>query len=314
MNIHQLQYFCVLAETQHYTKASQILMITQPSLTHSIKELEKELGVSLFTRQGRNIKINQYGRSLYEKVSPILAELDKVKYDMEMMVDPSKGVINLSFLPSLAQDFIPKTISSFLQKDNNGKIKFILNQGTTKDIHENFKANKVDLAFSSKIEEEGIASIPILQQELFLITPLNHPLAVLNEIDLEEAVQYPFVIYNKTSGLRQVIDDLFHSINIKPKVSVELCEDTTVCAFVASNFGIAIVPNIFGLDHYPVKVIKIKEPVYERYIYLSYYTDHFIAPPVKKFIDFVLGNFIEKKLNLERSNQLESFQSIRTVH
>jgi DNA-binding transcriptional LysR family regulator len=313
MNFHQLQYFCVLAETEHYTKAAKLLSITQPSLTHSIKELEKELDVSLFTKQGRNIKINQYGKFFYERVHPILAELDKTKYDLQVMIDPRKGMINLSFLHSLAQEFIPNVISSFLQIEENNQIQFNFDQGTTNDIKTHFKENKVDVAFTSKIDEEGITSIPILKQELFLITPLNHPLADKEEIDLLEAAKYPFIFYNETSGIRPVIDDLFKGINIEPEISFQLADDTTVCGFVSANLGIAIVPNIFGLDRYPIKVIKIKKPVYERYIYLSYNTDNYMSPPVQIFKDFILSKFAKREYNIKNPPQYGGFIPIKVA-
>jgi DNA-binding transcriptional LysR family regulator len=293
MNIYQLQYFCALAETEHYTKAAKILSITQPSLTHSIKELEKELNVCLFTRQGRNIKINEYGKFLYNKVSPILADLEAMKCEMEMLVDPKKEIIKLSFLPSLAQDFIPKVIGNFLGTEGNGQVQFILNQSTTNHIKEDFKDNKVDIAFASNMEEAGITSIPILKQELLLITPLDHPLAKFDEINLTETADYPFIFYNETSGLRPVIDKLFKSINVEPKISFLLDDDTTVCGFVSANFGIAIVPNIYGLERYPIKMIKIKQPSYDRYIYLSYRSDRYMSSSVQRFQEFILNQYYQ---------------------
>lgn len=296
ININQLEYFCVLAEEEHYTKAAKILSITQPSLSHSIKELEKELDVCLFTKQGRNIKINQYGQYLYDNVKVILADLERVKYDLQVMVDPRKGTVILSFLHSLAQEFIPTVISHFKQIEENSQIKFVLDQGTTEDIKEDFRSNKIDIAFTSKIEEDGIHSVPILKQELFLITPLDHPLALYDEIDLLEAANYPFIFYNEHSGMRPIIDSIFEQIGVKPVISYELADDTTICGFVSANLGIAIIPDIFGLDRYALKVIKIKKPLYERFIYLSYCTDKYMAPPVENFKKFILDHFIEKEL------------------
>lgn len=294
MNFIQLQYFCALAETEHYTQAAKLLSITQPSLTHSIKELEKELDCSLFTKQGRNIKITPYGKFLYNRVYPLLADLDKTKYDMQVMIDPRRGTINLSFLHSLAHEFVPKVISAFLQNEENHQIQFNFDQGTTKDIKTNFRENKVDIAFTSKIDEDGITSIPLIKQELYLITPLNHPLANKQEIDLLEAAKYPFIFYNETSGLRPIIDNLFKRIHKEPKIRFQLADDTAVCGFVAANLGIAIVPNFLGLDRYPIKAFKINKPVYERYIYLSFNTDNYMSPPVQIFKDFILNQYVKE--------------------
>ncbi|WP_428909550.1 LysR family transcriptional regulator [Niallia sp. Krafla_26] len=293
MNINQLQYFCVLAETEHYTRAAKLLSITQPSLTHSIKELEKELGVTLFNKHGRNIKINQFGEFLYQQVGPILDSLEKTKNDIQLMVDPTRGTIHLSFLHSLSQDFIPKVINQFVQSEENKHIHFVLDQGTTTDIKKDFFENKIDIAFTSFIEEDEITSIPILNQELYLATSLDHPLSNKTEIDLVETADYPFIFYNEKSSLRPIIDDLFKQINIAPKITYELADDGTVCGFVAANLGIAIVPNIFGIQHFPIKLIKIKNPFYERKIYLSFNGNKYMSPPVCKFKDFIL-----KKLSI----------------
>jgi len=306
MNFNQLQYFCTLAKTEHYTNAAKILSITQPSLTHSIKELEKELGVCLFNKHGRNVKINQFGEFLYDRVSTILSDLEKTKNEMETMIDPRKGTINLSFLHSLAQKFIPNLIHDFTSLEENSEIKFIFNQGISEDIKEDFRENKIEIAFTSNIEGEGITSIPVIKQELFLITPLEHPLADRQEIDLVEAAQYPFIYYEEKSGLRPILDNLFKSINIEPNISYQLADDSTVCGFVSANLGIAIVPNIFGLERFPIKVIKIKSPLYNRYIYLSFCTDKYMSPPVKKFKDFILNTFPLPELRRDiRSSTLD---------
>lgn len=289
MNFNQLQYFCVLAETEHYTKAAQLLAITQPSLTHSIKELEKELGVCLFNKQGRNIKINQYGYFLYEQIRPILLNLENTKKELQLLIDPRKGTIHLSFLHSLSQYFIPTLIHDFLQTKENSQINFVINQGTTKEIKEDFKDNKVDIAFTSNIEGEGITSIPIMKQELLLITPLNHPLADKEVIDLTKAAQYPIIYYDQKSGLRPILDSFFTSIDIKPNIAYELADDGSVCGFVAANLGIAIVPNVYVIDHFPVKKLKIVNPQYEQNIFLSFCSGKYMSPPVTKFKEYILS-------------------------
>ncbi|HBW2823586.1 TPA: LysR family transcriptional regulator, partial [Klebsiella pneumoniae] len=76
MNLKQLYYFKRLSETEHYTEAASSLCITQPSLSHAISELEKELGVALFARQGRNVKITQNGKRFLPYVEDALASLE----------------------------------------------------------------------------------------------------------------------------------------------------------------------------------------------------------------------------------------------
>ena len=77
------------------------------------------------------------------------------------------------------------------------QIHFVFNQSISEKIKEDFKENKMDIAFTSDLEGDGITSIPIIKQELYLITPLEHPLADKEEIDLAEAAPFPFVYYDR---------------------------------------------------------------------------------------------------------------------
>ncbi|MEE0473273.1 MAG: LysR family transcriptional regulator [Holdemanella biformis] len=76
MNLNHLYYFKILAETEHYTQAANMLNITQPSLSHAISQLEDELNCYLFEKQGRNIRLTRYGKIFYEYVKKGLSEIE----------------------------------------------------------------------------------------------------------------------------------------------------------------------------------------------------------------------------------------------
>ena len=113
MHLRQLEYFYVLAKMEHYTKASEKLYITQPSLSHAISELEKELGTQLFERVGRNIHLNKYGRSFFPHVEKALDELKIGEKELLQLIDQNKEQINLGYISPLSFHFVPKIISAF---------------------------------------------------------------------------------------------------------------------------------------------------------------------------------------------------------
>ena len=76
MNLNQLQYFKILAQEEHYTRAAQMLSITQPSLSHAIAQLEEELGTRLFEKKGRNVVLTKYGKLFLKEIEPILNRLN----------------------------------------------------------------------------------------------------------------------------------------------------------------------------------------------------------------------------------------------
>ena len=106
MNLYHLRYFMVLAEMQHFRKASEKLCITQPSLSHAISQLESELGVSLFDRQSRSSVLTKEGRQFLDYVQRSLSILDDGVSVMQK-ASMGEGIIKLGFLRTLGTSFVP---------------------------------------------------------------------------------------------------------------------------------------------------------------------------------------------------------------
>jgi DNA-binding transcriptional LysR family regulator len=200
MTLLQLQYFRTLAKVQHYTKAAEILSISQPSLSYSIAELEKELNVSLFLKQGKKIRLSMYGELFLKYVERSLELLDEGKKNLEMLVDPLKGRINIGYLYSLSSSLIPPIIEKFYDSDNSNKsVTFNFIQNLNDILIEDLETGKIDLAFCVNPPKE-LSFVPILEQELYLIVPKNHPFSKRKEISLKEVHNEPFVFLTKTAA------------------------------------------------------------------------------------------------------------------
>ena len=107
------------------------------------------------------------------------------------------------------------------------------------------KEKKYDLGFCSKLDNEPLIEfIPVARQELVVIVPLDHPLAVKDEVRPEDTIPYKQIIFKKRSGLRQIIDGLFECIGQTPDVAYEIDEDQVAAGFVSNGFGICVAPNI----------------------------------------------------------------------
>lgn len=288
MNLYHLRYFITLAHLEHYTKAAEKLMITQPSLSSAISSLEKELGVSLFEKEGRNVVLTKCGKMFFAAVQESLEILDSNVATLKS-ISNGEGIIDLAFLRTLGSDFVPDVTSFFLESHPKKEIKFHFHTGVTSDIIQGLKDRKYDIAFCSKIKEEHtIEFIPIAKQELVLIVPTDHPLANKDTIDLIETIPYPQIIFTRKSGLRPIIDDLFNQIGQQPKVAYEVEEDQVIAGLVSKNFGIAVCPNMPMLNSMNLKVIQIKSPNWERIFYLAVIKDRALTPVIQNFKDYVI--------------------------
>jgi DNA-binding transcriptional LysR family regulator len=278
-----------LAHLEHYTKAAEQLMITQPSLSHAISLLENELGVSLFEKYGRNIILTKYGKIFLNNVEKSLEILDSGVKTLKM-IGSGEGKIHLAFLRTLGTDFVPGITQSFLQANQEKSIEFHFHTRVTSvDVIQGLKERKYDIAFCSKIhKEQNVEFIPIASQELVLIVPIDHKLADKSTIDLIDTIPYPQIFFTKKSGLRPIIDDLFSQIGKEPKIAYEVEEDQVIAGLVSKNFGIAVCPNMPILNSMNLKVIKILSPNFERLFYLAVMKDSYLAPVVHEFKNFVI--------------------------
>lgn len=292
MNLYHLRYFVTLAKLEHYTKAAEELCITQPSLSHAISLLEKELGVTLFQKEGRNIVLTKCGKIFLEKVKESLKILDDSVLELKS-ISNGEGYIDLGFLRTLGTNFVPKLTKNYIEHNKDKKINFnFYTESTTTDLINSLKEKKYDMIFCSKREnEKTIEFIPVSTQKLVLIVPSDHPLSEYDSVTLEQTIEYPQIVFSEKSGLRAIIDGLFHTIGKKPIVAYEIEEDQVIAGLVSNNFGIAIVPYMPILKFMDVKTIEITSPTWERNFYLGILKDKVLTPLAENFKSFVIENY-----------------------
>ena len=177
MNLFYLRYFVTLAHVQQYTKAAEQLCIAQPSLSHAISQLEKELGLPLFEKSGRKTTLTRFGKEFLVCAEQTLATLDAGIASMQRSAR-GEGLIRLGFLRTLGIEFIPKLAAAFLRENPTAEIQFTFHSGVTQELLDGLADRKFDLVFCSEPPPKlNVTAIPIQKQDLVLITPKNHPLA-----------------------------------------------------------------------------------------------------------------------------------------
>ena len=287
MNMFYLRYFVTLARVKHYTRAAEQLCITQPSLSHAISQLENELGVPLFEKSGRNTTLTRFGEEFLVCAEHTLSTLDAGVSSIRKSAR-GEGLIRLGFLRTLGVEFIPRLAAGFLKKNAELDIHFTFHTGVTQHLLEGLAARKYDLIFCSEpLEKENLTVIPIQKQDLVLITPKDHPLASRNDIDLEETLLYPHIFFDKSSGIRNVVDRMFSQIGRQPEIAYETEEDQVIAGLVAQKFGIALVPYMDLLLKLDVKILSIRSPSCERAIFMINDNRIYMPPAVKRFREFV---------------------------
>ena len=288
MNLSQLKYFVTLARLEHYTKAAEELEISQPSLSYAMTMLEQELGTKLFQKKGRNIVLTKYGKFFLDYVEQSLQTRELGVRKTKSMTGQTKGRIDLAYIYTLGSEFVPRIVGDFLRSHEELDIQFHFTVGNTSELLKGLKEETFDLAFCSMPEKEaGIEFFPVARETLAVVVPKGHPLSGRGEVDLEETAPYPQIFFTQSSGLRPVVESLFETAKIKPKIAYEIEEDGSMAGLVAQNFGIAVMPDIPILKTLNVDVLALRSPRYRRYVYMARSKDNYETPVVKKFAEYV---------------------------
>ncbi|MCL6618090.1 MAG: LysR family transcriptional regulator, partial [Anoxybacillus ayderensis] len=195
MELRQLIYFTEVAKREHVSEAAEALHVAQSAVSRQIANLEDELGVKLFEREGRNVKLTPIGRHFLQHIELALKAIDYAKQQIEEYLDPERGTIKIGFPTSLASYTMPMVISTF--KQQHPHISFHLRQGSYKFLIEAVKKREIDLAFLGPVptEEKGIRGDILFTESFAALIPKDHPLSQKRSIALSELRHEPFVMF-----------------------------------------------------------------------------------------------------------------------
>lgn len=290
MNLRQLEFFVLLAQSEHMTKAAELANTSQPNVSHAMTTLEQELGVALFEKKGRNIRLTRQGRVFYEYVQPALHKIEEGQQRIREIIDPFLGEIEFGFIYTMGSTLVPRLIQTFQQEKENERIQFLFHQGNSNKIIKMLLEDTIDIGICSKISEDSDLVFQILTREkLVLVVPLNHTLAQKKSVKIEETLNYPYVYYGKQSGLRPYLDRQLKELDLTLTIQCELEEDHSILGFVGEGYGIALMPDIPSIASYPVKKIEIRNRLEDRNVYLAVKKHNLEVPVIRKFYDFCLN-------------------------
>lgn len=288
MTLNQILYFHSVAQCQNYHLAASKLNISQPSLSRAIANLEDELGIILFERKGRTVSLTKYGKIFLEHADRILNDVKVAERQMEKL-SGNAGHVDIAYVFPLAAQYIPHTVRQFLKKGKNKQISFSFHQTYTREMVNGLKAGQYDVIFGSYVENEpDIQFVPILNQEMILITPLGHPLAGKPDPVLRDLERYPVMGYDRTSGLGGFTNRIYSSYSVNPDIICESPDENAIASLVAENFGIALVADVDILDHFPLEKLRLTDVKLRHTVYMAYIKNRYQIPAVRNFISFIL--------------------------
>ncbi|WP_028553078.1 LysR family transcriptional regulator [Paenibacillus sp. UNC451MF] len=301
MELLQLKYFRIVARHEHMTRAAKELRIAQPALSQTIAKLELEVGVPLFDRQGRQIKLNSFGKAFLKHMDRALSAIDDGLQEVKDLAGMEHGYITLSVVST---QVLGDMLKAFHLEHPN--VKFRVHQQPVQTMIQQLHSGEVDLCITSlPIEHTGIESITLINDEIILIVPQEHRLAGKRSVRLIDIADETFINLKKGNNIRDLTDMYFEQAGIKPDIAFEIDEPASVRSLVKAGLGISFstLLNLRYWDHTTVVPLRIEEPVCQRPIGLAWKTDRFHSLAVRSFRQFVTDYFtkLEKDKWLDES-------------
>ncbi len=288
MNLDHLRYFEVLASTEHYGRAAEILSVSQPNLTYAITQLEEELGVALFEKKGRRVYLSRPGEEFLNTVKTSLDILDAGKRTVEEYGEKGSCIF-IGTIRTLGTTLVPSLMKNYKETMPNVKFSLHSENGFSDSILKAVEDGRLDYGFTSIPGDPAhFESIPFQPTKMVVITPEDHPLSEKTEVKLEETIPYPQICFSRKAGLRKVVDNLFFEINSYPKIEMESEEDDVISGLVVAGFGIAVVPYSPLLRSLPLSVIELTDPEGIRTAYLSRLRGKKLPPSSESFWNYIV--------------------------
>lgn len=290
MDLLPLKYFQVIARLENMTRAAQELRVAQPSLSKTLARLETQVGVPLFDRQGKRIKLNQFGKIFLAHVNRSLMELEEGVKEISDLASRDMGSVTVAsatarLLPSLIREYLTAT----------PKVKFRLLQVTQhSELFLQLINGEIDFSISSlAIRQKGVVCKPLIREEIFLAVPQGHRLAGRKEIHLGEIADDPLISYTTECGLGEIVNQFCLEADFLPNIAFECTAPEVICELVGAGLGVAFLPEYLWdmINTEALIKLRLKYPDCHRQIWLSWMEGRYLSLAALEFRRFIMNYF-----------------------
>lgn len=295
MERSQLKYVVEVAKWQNITRAAEVLHITQPSLSNQIISLERELGVSLFERSRKRVKLTEAGESFVYQATGILNEMDGLKQSMADFAKRHAGTVRVGALSVMVSLGIPDVLIAFT--DRYPALRVTLTEEDSHSLIGKVNINELDAVFATPSDadaKEDLYQVKLAESRIVAAVNAGHPLARRSELTLEDLRDQKLVITSESFNIQRRILTLLDHMEIPYQVTAACNQIDTCFRLVDKGFGISFCSEeasgyysyrnvryvpVLGVDSRPLCLIYKKNPAYYPALqsFVTFVTDYYRA-------------------------------------
>ncbi len=292
MDDHKLKVFCTVAETKSFSKASEIIRLTQPAVSLQIQALEEIYGTKLLNRSGCVVTLTKPGEMLYKYAKEINALYSAAEKAIGEVTGRVKGVVTIGASSTIGNYIMPRVIADFKKKYQKAEIHLLV--GNTKNVVEFLNSGSIDMGFvEGEINKQKLGVEKLLSDEMVLIMSPRHPWAKRKIISVLELSKEPFVFREEGSGTRQTIEKYLakHGILLQNiNISLIMGNTESIKGSVEEGLGVSIISRWAAkkeIRYGSLKVATFKEDKFIRDFALLYRKSQTRSHTLERFLTFL---------------------------
>jgi LysR family transcriptional regulator, cyn operon transcriptional activator len=242
MELRQLRYFLSVAETEHLTESAAALFVTQSTLSHGLRQLEGELGVRLFDRIGRGLKISQAGLAFKGYVGRAVQEIEGGRMELTRLSGMQTGTLTIGVIPTFMDSLVPRFAAQFSALHPGVQVSVRdLRADVIADL---LSAGRLDVGIAfHPVQRDDIDAQHLFTERLLLLVGPAHPLAGRRSVTMRALAGLPLCLLPRSFATRRMLDEAFRAAGIAPPVRVEMESVSATIAACESGELATIVPE-----------------------------------------------------------------------
>lgn len=290
MDVRNLKTFLKVSELNNFTKAASVLGYSQSAVTVQMQQLETELGVPLFDRIGKNIKLTQFGVSFIEYANGVIEAIEKAQ-NFATQNEDMRGTIRFGLVDSILKSCFIPIFPEFNHRYPHINLSIFV--GSAREIEAKIRANEIDLCYmlDYKVPRKEWVRVREEVEPIVFVTNPENPLAEREEVSFEEITREKLILMPQGEGYRYLFDDELAKRNLFVTPSIEIANTDTIMRLTRASNYVTMLP-IFevrkSIQEGSLKKINVPECDFNQWSQLAYLKGKAMTPQLQVFIDTVL--------------------------
>jgi LysR family transcriptional regulator, hydrogen peroxide-inducible genes activator len=285
MEIHQLRYFCAVAQTGSFTKAATQEGIAQPSLSQQILRLESDLGSKLFDRLGRGVQLTEFGRALLPEALQILRQVNGARATLESLRLGVAGRLAVGCIPTITPYFLAPNLNNFAEKYPDVNLRLV--EDITPKLLELLQSGEIDLAIvSPPVKSPDVVCSDLFREPILVAVGRRHRLAGEPSVSLPELREEKLLLLKEGHCFRDNALTVCSRARTTFTSMFESNQFSSILPLVSAGFGISLVPRMAVQGEIDCKFLPLEREAYRRIGYMRI-RQHVLGTAQRTFLDWL---------------------------